>query len=969
MATTARPFVGRSDDLARIAVAIERVATGEGQVVVVEGQPGLGKTRLLDETADLARAAGLGVGRGACHDLELDRPLEPLLAALGLDTLDAEVAEAIDRDVRQLMLDDPTGTSYAPGRLIPLIDRVVDTVERRAADGPRTVLIDDVHWADQATLQALQAVANRSKGQQVLVVVSHRPLEANSDHRRVLESIVRGPAAHHLRLDALDDDAALTLAEQLLGARPGPRLAAAIARAGGNPLFIAELTEALSAAHEAVHADQVVELGTGELPSSFERLVLDRIRTFAVETWDLLSLATVLGSEFEPIDLAALSGATMPEVLRALRPVLNDGWLVESGDRLRFRHDLVRDAILLDIPRGIRVGLHRDAAEVLAERKAPVAAVAAHMLVGARPGEPEAVDVLMEAGKALAISNPPAALRYLEHGLALMNQDHDASAPSSERTDRHTHLLALTARAHVWAGDIDAARPLYEAVRSRDLPDDQRADMEEGFGEALFLHGRLDEAAVVFEELATSPISPNRALRRADLALCRAMSARLDEAVPEAELAIEVGQREGHERGLCEAYSVLSLCGSLQGRHNEARTHAERAVAIADTSLGRAGHRDIPLMFSAQAASFADRHGDAITAIDRGVEISRSIAMAWDQPIMASTKATELVLAGAWDDAAAEAEAVLAYSAETGVRVVDPYAHACLAHVARRRGELDAATRHVERGLRAASEGASQGVDLVLFEQVMVQGLASSESGEATARHAMNLWRAVTALGVRVRQRQFGPPMAQLLLDLDQHDASDRILRTLAGIDEAPSPAPGERAAAALARGLRAGDPEALREAIGLLEAVERTPESADAYATLAVTLAPTDERTAREAAEEATRRYEALGAMGDVTRLLARLQREGLTPRRQRTRRRAFGWDSLTPSEVRVVQGVAAGQTNREIAERLFVSRRTVESHLHHVYTKLGLSSRVQLATQAVEHELDRPDQGPPSRHLEGNQ
>ncbi|MEM9032992.1 MAG: AAA family ATPase [Actinomycetota bacterium] len=934
------PLVERAPELALIDRAVASVAAGAGRMVVVSGVAGVGKTRLLDETARAAIERRFVVGRSTCRDGDLDRPAQPVIDALAaMPGVDEQLlADELDA----FLVDDGHHPgAYSPGRFIPVLDRLVEEVERTATEAPAAIIVDDLQWADRATVRALAALANRGDQFPILIVGALRPLEPDHHHRELVDLVRRsGPNVDRIELEVLGRSGATHMARALLGgARLGTRLRKAIEDTGGSPLFVNELITAAAADGSIGIIDGDAELQTDGRPITFERLVLDRVRALGPATWDLLPVAAVLGVEFAPAELAELTQRPMHALWSDLRPAVEQGWLVEREANLRFRHDLVRDAVYYDIPLGVRRGLHAEAAATLAERNAPAPAIASHLVMAEAGIDDPTVDALIEAGRRLAIVEPRRALAYL-------HRCRDAVDPDDPR------LVAVDgqiARAHVWAGDIDAARPAFEQVLATDLPAETREELEETFGEALFLHGRLDDAAERFTAVAERGASATSGLRRADLALTHVLSGRLDTADEHAALAVVEADANADARGGCEARSVRSLVAGLRCEHETARRLADEAVALADARPDRLGHRDLPLFFLGQVASFADDHETAVAALDRGIEVGRSIAMSWDLPILESARATEFVLSGDWDDAVAEAEAVLAYSAETGVRIVDAYAHACLAHVARRRGDVAAATDHIARGMDAVGTGSVQGSDLVFAEQAVTQlATGDIETGLATG---LGLFRAVESLGVRGRLRSIGPPVAAAADRAGRHDDAASIRGTLMRLGDLPQASPGERAAAAIARAWLDTDPASAREAVRLLTSVRRRPESADAWTTVAIVTARAGgpEREVREAAEEATLRYDELGARWDLDQLQTSLEGLGFRPRRRRARARAtHGWASLTDSERRVVDGVADGFRNAEIAGRLHVSRRTVESHLHHVYTKLGISSRVQLATQA---------------------
>ncbi len=937
-------LVARDRELTVIREAIETTSSGRGGTVVVTGPPGTGKSRLLAETTAIAAAGGARIASGTFRSGELVRPMAPIVDAFAPrpsagSAPHAELAALAD----ELAREHPDDLPFAPSRLIPVIDALIAVVDELTAAGHLVAVFDDLQWADPASLHSLATLVGRAETIPLLLVLAHRPA-ATPGPLAGLTRLGGAPGHAVLELGELDRSGARQLAETLTGAAPGPLLESVLERAGGNPLFIVELVRALDEDGRLRAADGIVEVDDDVVPESVGRLVEQRLDLLPPMTTELLRLAAVLGASFVPSDLAIVAGRRMTELLGPLDVATRGGWLHEHGIELRFRHDLVRDAIYDSLPAGVRLALHEEIADALAGAGASATTAAAHYVLSGRLDRPAAVDCLYEAARALTVANPPVAVDYLQRAMA------NASAQDSLR---RAEIAIQLSRAHVWAGDIEAAEALFRAGIDHPLSPDLVRELEGNIAEALFLRGRLDEAAEVFARLGALDDLAEASLRLADLALCRLLAGRSDDAREIGTMALDRARRDQHTRGQCEALGVLGLQASLVGDDDRALRTAAEAVAIADASEGLEGHRDIPLMFLAQVQSFADDSDASLASSRRGLAVARELQMAWDQPIFIATRATELLLRGDWDDAAAEAESVLDLGRDTGVRMMDAYAHAVLVHVGRRRGRLDDALAHVEAGAQVVGDGATQGSDLLLFEQVMTLA-ATGRIDEAEGLGSM-LWHGVAELGVVPRLRQFGPPLHDVATRHAMSDLADRIVADLAASH--PRHPPGVRAAASIVAARHHGDPERIGEAVELLTTLGRPPELADAEACQALVEAPHRAPRSRAAARRAIARYQELGAEADIALLTSRLAELGVRFRMPRRPVDRFGWDGLTASEQLVVAGVARGATNGEIADELGISRRTVESHLHHVYTKLGLSSRVQLATEVVR----RGDVAPP--------
>jgi hypothetical protein len=360
--------------------------------VVVEGEAGIGKSRLLAEALEAARERGLEVVAGRGQDLERNRPFGLLADSLGCsrsspDPRRVAIAALLathdgDRGVATVSSD--------PGLQFQAVDAFLELVEALALRGPLVLGLDDLQWADPSSLLTLGALARRLTGSPVALLASLRPLPRGAELERTLEAL-DAAGARRLTLGQLDPGAMAELVAGAVGAEPGPRLMAEVAAAGGNPLFVTELLAALLHEGTIQVAHGRAEVAETTLPPSLRLTILRRLSFLPDDTLEALRPASILGSSFSLTDLSATTGRSVLELSSVLAEAMRARVLEDDGDRLRFRHDLIHEAIYEDLPASVRLALHREAGRRLAEAGAEAVAVAEHLARGATPGDREAV--------------------------------------------------------------------------------------------------------------------------------------------------------------------------------------------------------------------------------------------------------------------------------------------------------------------------------------------------------------------------------------------------------------------------------------------------------------------------------------------------------------------------------------------------------------------------------------------------
>lgn len=926
-------LVGRDREVEALRTAAAAAQAGRGQIVLIEGEPGIGKTRLVDAACQLARDAGFEVALGGCDDLGPARPFAVLLDALGISSASSDP----DREALAGLvgIDDVTG---APGLQFRVIEALGALVEKLATRRPLVLAIDDLQWADPSTLAAVRSIALRVGALPVLLIASCRSGHDVRELHRVTDDLLRAGGAR-LAVGSLDDASVASLVTEMLAGRPSDDLLLRVRGASGNPLFVIEYVRAVT---DEAAADPSLE---------FRLTVLRRLASLPDETSDALRLAAVLGSTFRPADLAAVSGRPMVELARALHQAVVSAMLEERGDQLAFRHALVRDAIYEQIPTAVRRQLHREVGRALAEAGSDALTVAHHLGLGADAEDVEALAWLRRAAREAAPRSPVTAVELLRRAEGLLG----VASP-----DRNA-LQAEQAVALAWSGQLAPAAALASEVLARRPGPEVSGPLRCGLVYALTWQGRAAEAVQHTVLDPDEHISEwDAALLKAEAAVASAFAFDLKAAGTLAAQALSESERLGHEQALCQALSVQAWVTNFAGRSQEAIDLGRRAIDVADRSSNGEGHLAHPRFFPGMPLLAMDQLDEAEQMLRTGLRIAESLGLAWSFPLYHAFLGAKGFIAGDFDSAVVECEAALAIADEVGLHIgVMAATSSWLATIQLHRDDLEAAERTVATAMsRLSQTGPQLGMGVLIAARAQVLA-ARHQYDEALGllQFAWNLYQAGAPAGQPGDPR--GPitdpwsAMAFVKLCVTTGDRA-RAASLLPAIDDQATATgtPFMQGQALRCRGLVEQDPDTLLQAVELYRQCPRPLELAAGCEDAAVLLASVgrlDE--AVPLWDESVGLYESLGAERDLARVASQLRQSGVKRGTRRAHAKATsGWESLTGTELKVVALVAQRLSNPEVAERLFVSRHTVESHLKHVYRKLGLSSRLELAAAAQE-------------------
>ncbi len=937
-------LVGRDAELAALDRGLAGAVAGEGGLVWLLGEGGIGKTTIADATIAAARRRGMAVFAASADELEQHRPFGVLADALAI--ADPDDPDPRRASVARLLAPDRDPGIAADGAVLrgggelafAIAEAILVLLEDRCVHTPALLVLEDLHWADLQSLELVGRLARRATTMPLLVLATARVAPAREEvDRAVALSVERG--AERRSLAPLDASEAEALAARLTGGTPDVHLRACVAACGGNPLFVSVLVEGLEA-EQAIErrADGRVEAADRSVPASLAATVLGRLRALPSDAVETVRLASVLGGEFAVTDLALLAGRPAAELAAPLREALAAGTLVERGDRLGFAHDVVREALYDDLPRSVRVGLHRDLGQALAAAGRDALTVAEHLVRGARPGDRDAVTWLERAASEAAARSAGVAAELLSAALDLVLP----GDPDRGRLEAELALRLLAAGRRL-PGEELARRVLDGGAHP---PADGALQL--ALARSLIDRGALPDALVELGRAAEQPdgAAADRAEALAWLTIEPLFAHDLDRAEGVARRALAVAEESGAAHVLALSLTRLSHVVGLRGDFAQQQRLTARAVAVTMADGGRDPHHvSHAHMNHAMALAEVDRAEEGIAAIAAGRREYERLGLEETLRNTHHYASYPLMVAGRWDDAVADLETAATLSAESGLAwVVDVLASQAV--ILTRQDELEPARAVVAAAEDALAAGAPEfRVGWTAWGRALVE---ESDGRPELARETLwAAWERAEAAGAWAEQRWFALDLARLLADAGDAERGDRVaarmLQLAAFVDAPPTVA----ALALRCRALVAGDIEQLVAAAEAYPPDPRPHERALAYEDAAVACAAAgDLDRARTLSDEALAVYERLGARRDAARTAGRLRQHGLRRGQRGSRQRpATGWAALTPSERRVAELAAEGLSNPRIAERLVISRHTVATHVSRALAKLELRSRHELA------------------------
>jgi len=907
---------GREAEQKMIRELLRHAQRGAGGVLLVDGEPGTGKSLLLRDATDEAAEQGFSLAAGAADQLGQVIPFFALRTALGEPTADHP-----GRD----LLDD---TAW-------WITQIRAQLEQRAAAAPVLVCLDDLHWADPATLAALRALPRYLKRHPVawLLARSTAPQRAADYVFDLLEQ----DGAARVSLAPLDTDAVAAMLTDAFGAPPDQVLADLADGAAGNPSLVAELIGGLRDDHAVQVIGGRAVLASARLPRRMHRLAQRRLDGLSQRARHLLVTVAVLGPAFRLEDAAEMLGETPAMLLPAVEEAMNAAIVTAAEHAFAFRQQLLRRAVGETIPRPARNALHRQYGEILLTRGEPAARAACHLLTAAHPDDPASLTGLDQAAAQTLASAPQTAA-----GLALRALELTPAADPAALSRAVAAAEALTA-----AGRLDQAGRITRDTLAQPLPPAAEDRLRCALSSVLCAAGQARAAADQAQLVLAQPYLPGDLRDQALTAHLLALAGPRDEL----------------------AGSVADTILAASGRHD---SHAADAARLARAAIAwDSGQLSAGLELLRDAARLGSgtspdaRHAQPLLALAaalvdlRQLDEADRILHAADHPALHGIpaqaglcilRARVHLAAGRLADAAAEGRAALALAEARGAHGYAATAHSVLSVIELRRGDLAAAAQHI-----ACRPGTCpQFADTYARSETTAaeaQITEARDGPDAALGHLRQLCADLeTRRGLLLGDPALAPWLVRTALAAGGRELAVRAVRAAQALADDHPEFPALAAAAAHGAGLARRDPARLAQAA----AQHPDPWArASAAEDLAVLLAATAKDQAIRHLKSALDGYRQVGADRDQARIRRRLRQLGIRRRHWATpaARPVTGWESLTETEQAVARLVAEGLNNNQVAARMYISTHTVAHHLRQTFRKLSIASRVELTRIVIDH------------------
>jgi DNA-binding CsgD family transcriptional regulator len=938
-------LLDRGSELAAVQALVEAVRLGQAGIMLVEGSAGIGKTSLLHAAEAAARGQGVAVATAHCGELErgfafgvVRQLFEPMLAAASEDERVGLLGGAAGLAMRVLGSE---GLEDAPalGSEVPYapLHGLYWLTANLAARMPLLLSVDDLHWADAPSLRFLAHLTRRLEGVPVALVCSLRSGEPPTD-AALLDELMDTPWRTVLRPRALSEASVAALVRERLGDHADEAFCLAChAATGGNPFLVRELLRELADSGVVPAADRAAEV-TRFGPEAVARAVLGRLRRLSPAAVDLARAVAVLGEAARPDLAAALAGLAQDEVAELAEALVRLG-VLRAGHPLAFAHPIVRAAVEQSLSEGERGRAHARVAALLEAGGAPAEQVAVHVLAAPRAGDAGTVALLRAAARqALARGAPDVAVTYLRRALDEPAPDQARPGLLAELGTAELHVDPPAANEHLRQGFEATADPLL------------RAGIALRLTYALNIAGRVRDAIHILQQAIEGLGDQDRALAlhlQSELLFLSPAEPGNDSLV--AELLPRIGWPvDPDSRGGRGVLSILAMgTVSSNGSLDEATRLAEQAL-----TAGALLEDDdtINFLFTVLVFAWADRLDEAERRYDEAIERARRRGSVFLYAIACALRSKVAYMRGAIIDAHADAQAAMdTISAEKWPLAV-AFTIAGMVDVLIERGQLD------EAAAALAGAGLNGPLPELWPSNMLLSGrgrlrMAQGDHRAAladftecgrrmqawgTQNPALIAWRSTEALALAA----LGDPQAARRLVAEEVELARQwgAARSLG--------------AALRVAGVVAGGPEgiaSLEEAVAVLQPSPARLEHARALVDLGIAVHRADQRDrARAALRQGLDLAHRCGASALAAQAHSELLATGARPRRFRQ----SGVEALTASEHQVATMAAAGRTNREIAQALFVTQRTVEIHLTNAYRKLAIAGRSELAA-ALDRKL----------------
>jgi DNA-binding CsgD family transcriptional regulator len=939
--TTARPvgvgLLERGEELAGIEQSLAALGRGRGSVLIIQGAAGIGKSSLLRAVREHASAQQVQTLAARASELERDFGFGIVRQLLETRLLRAGEAEKAELLTGAAALASPVlGLAGSGGDSFAALHGLYWLVANLAANGPLVLVVDDLQWADEPSLRWLVYLCHRLEGLPVLVAATTRP--PRPGHSQLLAELLAVGSAQILCPGPLSEPAVARLVQDGLDALPDPAFVSACARAsGGNPFVLHELIFDLAADGVAPVAAQAA--GVAErVPGQVERTVLARLRRLDEAATRLAEAVAVLGEGTGLRLAAAMAGLDIDAAATAADALLA-AELFDEGRPLQFLHPLVRSAVYEQLARGARAQAHARAARLLVQEGAGCEQVGAQLLLCEPAGDAQAVQTLRAAAAAaLDRGAPETSVTYLRRALAEPPAERDRAAVLGELGGAERIARDPAARVHLERAWQTTTSPVGRALLAEQLAN------------VLFYAADWPHCAAVLRTALgdLGDRDPDLAVRLCTQAAVLELLSLCPAQAPEAALRwlrdlADRGTPASRSAQLCLA-GVLAVCG--QDRH-EVADLVHRGLDGGRFIAEQTGEA-VPAMLAVFALIIIDELDRADAVIETMLADTRARGSVVGCTFANGRRGMLALRRGELAGAEADARAALELATEYNLVLSIPLHRAVLGVALLERGELDQAAAAVE-GV-ALPTGGPTGIALLEARGRVCLARGQREQAIADLRHCgrlasvihatpnLHAWRSTLSLALAPDDLPEARALAKAELELARQAGAPRAI----GI--------ALRVSGLLADGQ--SRIELLEQSVAVLEASPARLELAHSLTELGAALRRTGARTA---AREPLRRALDIADRCGATALAERTRDEALAAGARPRRPRSTGVHALTPSELRVARLAAQSLSNRDIAQALFITSKTVSDHLSSAYRKLNISSRDQLATAMTADQISQ--------------
>lgn len=911
-----RPIRGRADELKQIGALLAALAQGRGGVLVIEGPPGIGKSRLLAEVMELAAKADARILFGEAFEYQQSVPFFSLFTA----TLRADPPVGDAEALRAL-----GGSADVSYWVVHDLQRAIAAA---AEEAPLVIVLEDIHWADNGTLLALRSLATALPNLPLLWVLTVRTGAGGPAVQETL-TVLRRNGATVLQVAAMSPAAVTEMVQDAVRANADDTLVNLAVKAHGNPFLVMELVGGLAEEGRLdISGGRAATTGVN-LPRRLSASMQQRLDVLSGDTSELVRVASVLPDRFSAALLAAMLDRRPASLMTALAEAVQADLLVDDGEELRFAHDLLREATRQSLPHSLRRAMERQSASIMLSMGAAPAEVATQLARSADPGDQEAIRTLRQAAQSVRHSDAGVAADLSRRALAL------TPITDSERGRLVAETVGLLNRARRYEESEQLASAALEGASAQ-----EEAEIRLRLP-AITGHTSQRRAEQNRRALALSDISE---VTRARHMAMLAYNLMMDDA------------DGGHRGAADEAAAAAQSAGDLR-----AAVTADVALACydcADGYVGRALHRLEEICEQARTREFvvsdllasnhyanmlalAGRLDEAAERVTEGVRRARHERDEMMLDIWARIAGTVHLAAGHLNTARVGVEP-LAPPDRMDPTEFDMVRTVVLAEVAVAIDDRNL----LQQTLAHLQDAYSDGSSMVRQAAAYVLALAAWNRGDI---HDAARWFGgdIHLFGTPVMPYALEQATFAARIAVAAGDAGSRagVLRAIEKLTREEPGIPLFTAVATYLRGILDNDADEVVTAGDLLRQSSRPLLYAAAVEDAGRLLVGASR--AHEALDQfnaAFDTYTRLGALAYARRVGRELRKLGVERRIVSAQRATTGWDSLTDAELKVVSLIAEGATNRAVADRLHISLATVKTHAHNAFIKLGISSRSQL-------------------------